>query len=144
MQISRTKLQVPAAWKCVKNVVILKKNSENKWQLTWKQQIKNYNKRHITWKYYVKNKIWFNVKNICSIKLLKKLNYKFLKFFEIIKLIEFKTYILRLFKIMRDIHFIFHMFLFELGWPSDRFRKNQFRSDGFKNSKWKFDGSPIA
>ena len=61
----------------------------------------------------MKNKIWFNVKNIHSIKLLKKLNYKFLKSFEIIKLIEFKTYMLQLFKIMRGIYFIFHVFLFE-------------------------------
>ena len=94
MQISRTKLQVPAAWKCVKNVITLKKNLKNKWQLTQKQQTKNYDKRRITQKYCVKNKIWFNVKNIHSIKPLKKLNYKFLKFFEIIKLIEFKTYML--------------------------------------------------
>ena len=94
MQISRTELQISAAQKRVKNVVILKKNLKNKWQLTQKQQTKNYNKRHITRKYCVKNKIWFNVKNIHSIKSSKKLNYKFLKLFEIIKLIEFRTYML--------------------------------------------------
>ena len=113
MQISRTELQVPAAQKRVKNVVVLRKNLKNKWQLTRKQQTKNYNKRRITRKYCVKDKIWFNVKNIHSIRSLKKLNYKFLKFFEIIKLIEFRTYMLQLFKIMRDIHFTFHVFLFE-------------------------------
>ena len=74
MQISCTKLQIPAAWKCVKNVITLKKNLKNKWQLAQKQQTKNYNKRHIIQKYCVKNKIWFNAKNIRSIKLLKKLN----------------------------------------------------------------------
>ena len=113
MQISRTKLQVPATRKHVKNVISLKKILENKWQLTWKQQTKNYDKRRITQKYYVKNKVWLNAKNINSIKSLKKLDYKFLKPFEIIKLIEFKTYMLQLFKIMRDIYFIFHMFLFK-------------------------------
>ena len=59
----------------------------------------------------MKNKIWLNAKNICSIKSLKKLDYKFLKLFEVIKLIEFRTYMLQLFKIMRDIYFIFHVSL---------------------------------
>ena len=113
MQISRTKLQVPATRKHVKNVISLKKILENKWQLTWKQQTKNYDKRRITQKYYVKNKVWLNAKNINSIKSLKKLDYKFLKPFEIIKLIEFKTYMLQLFKTMRDIHSILHVFLFK-------------------------------
>ena len=57
MQISRTKLQVPATQKRVKNVIALRKNLENKWQLTRKQQTKNYDKRRITRKYCVKNKI---------------------------------------------------------------------------------------
>ena len=113
MQTLRMKFQIPATRERVKNGIILKKNLKNRWQLAQKQQTKNYNKRHIAWKYCVKDKIWFNAKNIYSIKSLKKLNYKFLKFFEVIKLIEFKTYMLQLFKIMRDIHFIFHVSLFE-------------------------------
>ena len=48
MQILCTKLQVPAARKRVKNVIVLKKNLKNKWQLTRKQQTKNYDKRRIT------------------------------------------------------------------------------------------------
>ena len=90
-----------------------KKILKSKWQLIQKQQTKNYNKRRITQKYYVKIKIWLNTKNIRSIKSLKKLNYKFLKPFEIIKLIEFTTYMLQLFKIMRGIYSTFHVFLFE-------------------------------
>ena len=48
MQISRKEFQVSAAQERVKNVVALRKNLENKWQLTRKQQTKNYNKRSIT------------------------------------------------------------------------------------------------
>ena len=51
------KFQIPAARKRVKNVVTLKKNLKNKWQLTLKKQTKNYDKRRITQKYCVKNKI---------------------------------------------------------------------------------------
>ena len=57
VQISRTELQIPAARKHVKNVVTLRKNLKNKWQLTQKQQTKNYNKRRITRKYCVKDKV---------------------------------------------------------------------------------------
>jgi hypothetical protein len=53
------------------------------------------------------------VKNIKSTRLFKKLNYKYYDFYEIEKLINEQAYKLILFKNMRKIHNVFHVFLLE-------------------------------
>ncbi len=74
-------------------------------------QIKYYDKRHIFKSYNVNDKILLNSKNIKTSKSSKKLDHKYLKFFEIELLIDKQTYRLRLSKNHQSIHNVFHVSL---------------------------------
>ena len=74
-------------------------------------QAKYYDENHIFKSYNVKNKILLNSKHIKTTKSYKKLDYKYLKSFEIELSIDKQAYRLRFSKSFKSIHNVFHVFL---------------------------------
>ena len=78
-----------------------------------------------------------NSKNLISIKLIKKLNYKYYDSFEINKFIKKQLYKLKFFKIFRSMHNVFYVLLLK------SFKKQIKKTSKFtiiKNQKhWKID-----
>jgi hypothetical protein len=76
-------------------------------------QVKYYNLKHISMIYNVDDKVLLNVKNIIFTKSFKKLDYKYYDSYEIIELIKKQAYKLKLSCLLKKIHNVFHVSLFE-------------------------------
>jgi hypothetical protein len=77
------------------------------------KQFKYYDVKHISKIYTIKNKVYLCVKNIKSIQLSKKLDYKYYESYKINMFINKQLYRLKLFVNIKKIHNVFHVFLFE-------------------------------
>jgi hypothetical protein len=84
---------------------------EKNWLFVLTKQSKYYDVKHISKIYANENKVYLCVKNIKSIRSLKKLDYKYYESYKINMFINKQLYRLKLSINMRKIHNVFHVFL---------------------------------
>jgi hypothetical protein len=105
------KIDVFVARDRVVNVSKMKRACEARWKQTLERTKRNYNKKRIQIEFKINDKVFLNVKNIISIRLFKKLNYKYYDSYTINESINKILYKLNLSSIMKNIHDVFHVFL---------------------------------
>ena len=107
------KREVSAARTHAEEVARMRKLLKAKWQTTLIYASKYYDKKHTLWTFSLKDKVWLNSKNIKTVQLSKKLDYKYFGSFMVLKPIEKQTYWLDLPKTFWRVHNIFHVFFLE-------------------------------
>ncbi len=84
---------------------------ETRWKQILNKAKRNYNKKRTQIEFKINDKIFLNARNIISIKLFKKLNYKYYDFYTINESINKISYKFNFSSIMKNIHDVFHVFL---------------------------------
>jgi hypothetical protein len=104
------KIDVFVARNRVVHVSEMKQTCEARWKQTLERAKRNYNKKKIQIEFKINDKVFFNARNIISIKSFKKLNYKYYDSYTINELINKISYKFNFSLIMKDIHDVFHVF----------------------------------
>jgi hypothetical protein len=104
------KIDVFVARDRVVHVSKMKQTCEVRWKQILKKAKRNYNKKRAQIEFKINDKVFLNVKNIISIRLFKKLNYKYYDLYTINESINKILYKLNFSLIMKNIHDVFHVF----------------------------------
>jgi hypothetical protein len=107
------KIDVFVARNRVVHVSKMRRACKARWKQTLKKAKRNYNKKKAQIEFKINDKIFLNAKNIISIKLFKKLNYKYYDSYTINESINKISYKLNFSSIMKNIHDVFHVFFWK-------------------------------
>jgi hypothetical protein len=113
------KIDVSAARNRVVQLSKMRRICETRWKQALNKAKRNYNKKKVQIEFKINDKVFLNAKNIISIKLFKKLNYKYYDFYTICESINKISYKLNFSSIMKEIHDVFHVFLLKLANEKD-------------------------
>ena len=109
-------------------------------QLVSEWQTKYYDQCHKSMFYIIENEVLLSTKNLFTWRSFHKLKNKFREFFKIINVCDKQAYMLKLSKIMKEIHFTFHISLLELyhwwdvtGWTLDSLQANALSKNLFNH-----------
>ena len=106
----------------IKRAKMLRSNREyliNLWKRNTKQQAKYYNQKYQSMKFKIEDKILLRELNIRTYRLKKKIDYKILESFSILKKINTQVYLLNLSTKYEIIHSIFHISLLKSWYSRD-------------------------
>ncbi len=95
------------------------------WKWVAEQQAKYYNAHHKAASFQMKDKVLLQSINICMLRSKKKIDYRQLRSFKILKKIDTQAYKLELFERYDAIHSIFHVFLLKFWHLRDKNSKLQ-------------------